>query len=161
MERKILLYSFRVFRDCAKIGQVKERTVLEGSALSIFGRDCMVQTVTLYLAGVASVKRGFGRARARGREGEGKEVPLFPPPSRVVSRPNSLPLPFERLPRRLRYTLSPEHLYVTVFTRNTCVCLGVDLKKKRRLSFYALFYQIIVFGFRIQGSSSSHLRGSF
>ena len=136
--------------------------MLVGFALAIFGRDCMAQTITLYLASVAGVKRGFGRARVRGRTREkGKEVPLFPPPSRVVSRPNSLPLSFERLPRRLRYTLSPEHLYVAVFARNTCVCLGVDLKKKRRLSFYALFYQIIVFGFRIQGSSSSHLRGSF
>ena len=38
---------------------------------------------------------------------------------------------------------------------------GRGSEKKRRLSFYALFYQIIVFGFRIQGSSSSHLRGSF
>ena len=98
----------------------------------------------------------MGRAREKG-----KEVPLLPPPSRVVSRRNSLSLPFERLQRRLRYTLSPEHLYVTVFTRDPCVSLGMDLKNKRRLSFYALFYQIIVFGFRIQGSSSSHLRGSF
>ena len=148
MERKILLDSCRVFCDCAKIGQVKERAVLVGCALAIFGRNCMVQTITLYLACVAGVKRRFGRARARGRTREkGKELPLLPPPSRVVSRPNSLPLPFECLPRTLRYTLSPEHLYVTVFTRNTCVSMGMDLKKKRRLSFYALFYQIIVFGF--------------
>ena len=104
--------------------------MLVGFALAIFGRDCMAQTITLYLASVAGVKRGFGRARARGRTREkGKEVPLFPPPSRVVSRPNSLPLPFERLPRRLRYTPSPEHLYVTVFTRDPCVSLGLDLKK--------------------------------
>ena len=33
-------------------------------------------------------------------------VPLLPPPSRVVSRPNSLPFPFERLPRRLFHSLS-------------------------------------------------------
>ena len=38
---------------------------------------------------------------------------------------------------------------------------GRGSEKKRRLSFYTLFYQIIVFGFRIQGSSSRHLRGSF
>ena len=31
-------------------------------------------------------------------------VPLLPHPWRVVSRPNSLPFPFERLPRRLRET---------------------------------------------------------
>ena len=161
MERKILLDSCRVFRDCAKIGQVKERAVLEGCTLAIFGRDFMVQTITLCLTCVAGVKRGFGRARARGRTREkGKEVPLFPPPSLVVSRPNSLPLPFERLPRGLRYTPSPEHLYVTVFTRHPCVSLGIDLKKGR-LSSYALFHQIIVFRFRIQCSSSSHLRGSF
>ena len=78
MERKILLDSCRVFRDCAKIGQVKERAVLEGSALSIFGRDCMVQTVTLYLAGVAGVKRGFAareRVGARGRRKGSSPLP--------------------------------------------------------------------------------------
>ena len=83
MERKILVDSCRVFRDCAKIGQVKERAVLEGCALAIFGRDCMVQTITLYLACVAGVKRGFGRARARGaheRERKGSS----PPPSSLA-----------------------------------------------------------------------------
>ena len=45
---------------------------------------------------VAGVKRGRGRGkfgRARAREGERKGT-LLPPPSSVVSRPNSLPLPF-------------------------------------------------------------------
>ena len=46
------------------------------------------------LAYVAGVERRRERRNLGAREGE------FPPPSRVVSRPNSLPHPFERLPRR-------------------------------------------------------------
>ena len=38
-------------------------------------------------------------ARERARREGSKRVPLPPPPSRVVSRPNSLPLPF-RTPAR-------------------------------------------------------------
>ena len=46
-----------------------------------------------HVACVAGVKRGSGNLGARGR----KESNLLPPPSRAVSRPNSLPrlpLPF-------------------------------------------------------------------
>ena len=114
MERKILLDLCRVFRDCAKIGQVKERAVLEGSALSIFGRDCMVQTVTLYLAGVAGVKRGFGRARARGR-----------------AREKERKFPSSLLPRAWSRALIPFHFlsndchagYVIPHHQNICMLL--------------------------------------
>ena len=114
MERKILLDLCRVFRDCAKIGQVKERAVLEGSALSIFGRDCMVQTVTLYLAGVAGVKRGFGRARARGR-----------------AREKERKFPSSLLPRAWSRALIPFHFlssachagYLIPYDQNICMLL--------------------------------------
>ena len=52
--------------------------------------------VFLEVACVAGVERGRRRVNWGAREGErkGKEFSLLPPPSRVVSRPNSLPLPF-------------------------------------------------------------------
>ena len=56
-----------------------------------------VESGTLsFLACVVDVERGRGRANLGAREGERKETPLLllPPPSRVISRPNSLPLPF-------------------------------------------------------------------
>ena len=46
--------------------------------------------------GVLGARETRGGARG-GREENA--VPLLPLPSRVVSRPNSLPFPFERLPR--------------------------------------------------------------
>ena len=62
----------------------------------------------------------MGRAREKGKKE--RKVPLLPPPSRVVSRPNSLPLPFpfERLPRRL-------------MTGRSSVLLkdGIEQRKKR------------------------------
>jgi len=52
------------------------------------------ESVIACVAGVKRRKGEFGRVRTRGaREGE-RKVALLPPPSRVVSRPNSLPLPF-------------------------------------------------------------------
>ena len=56
-----------------------------------------VESGTLsFLAFVVGVERGRGRGNLGAREGERKETPLLllPPPSRVISRPNSLPLPF-------------------------------------------------------------------
>ena len=49
-------------------------------------------------------------------------VPLLPPPSRVVSHPNSLsPFPFERLPRRLfkKFTFKQRNLHLCVFLGST------------------------------------------
>ena len=50
---------------------------------------------------MVGVKRGRGRGRGNlgarervGRAREKGEEPLLPPPSRAVSRPNSLPFPF-------------------------------------------------------------------
>ena len=52
------------------------------------------ESVIACVVGVKIRKGEFGRARTRGaREGE-RKVPFLPPPSRVVSRPYSLPLPF-------------------------------------------------------------------
>ena len=57
---------------------------------------------------VASVPKGRERGfwasekhEGRARKEEGEPVPLLPSPSRPVLRLNSLPFPFERLPRRL------------------------------------------------------------
>ena len=45
---------------------------------------------------MAGVKRGRGRGNlgARGRKEKKGKIPLLPPPLRVVSRSNFLPLPF-------------------------------------------------------------------
>ena len=81
---------------------------------------------------MARVERGRGRGNlgaresvwgSRGRKERKKgKVSLLPPPSRVVSRSNSLPLPFpfERLPRRL-------------MTGRSSVLLkdGIEQRKKR------------------------------
>ena len=49
------------------------------------------------VACVAGVKSGRERGNlgARGRKERKGKVPLLPPPSRVVPRPKSLPLPFQ------------------------------------------------------------------
>ena len=56
-------------------------------------------TAVYTLARVAGDKRGRGRGSGKGEFGRAREkvkerVPLLPPPSRVVSHPNSLSLPF-------------------------------------------------------------------
>ena len=56
-----------------------------------------VESGTLsFLACVVGVERGRGRGNLGARERERKGTPLLllPPPSRVISRLNSLPLPF-------------------------------------------------------------------
>ena len=46
------------------------------------------------VACVAGIKRGSGNLGAGERLGRAREKGKEPPPSRAVSRPNSLPLPF-------------------------------------------------------------------
>ena len=66
-------------------------------------------TAVYTLARVAGVKRGRGRGSGKREFGRAREkvkerVPLLPPPSRVVSRPNSLSLPFRTPATQVRVT---------------------------------------------------------
>jgi len=72
------------------------------------------------LACVAGVKRGRGNLGARERVGRAREkekesVPLLPPPSRVVSRPNSLPLPFRTPATQAKASVSQRHAFIREF----------------------------------------------
>ena len=59
---------------------------------------------------------GFGAREKhewRTRKREGESAPLLPFPTRSVSRLNSLPYPFERLPRRIEIIkLSYNHIHL-------------------------------------------------
>ena len=52
------------------------------------------KSVVACVAGVKRRKGEFELARTRGARERERKVPFLPPPSRVVSPPNSLPLPF-------------------------------------------------------------------
>ena len=107
--KRVLSFSSRFFHPFPQT-----KSLFTGYLIS-YGLTALVELYSTdnEVACVAGVERGRGRGNlsaresvwgSRGRKERRKgKVSLLPPPSRVVSRPNSLPLPFpfERLPRRL------------------------------------------------------------
>ena len=125
--KRVLSFSSRFFHPFPQT-----KSLFTGYLIS-YGLTALVELYSTdnEVACVAGVERGRGRGNfgaresvwgARGRkERKRGKVPLLPPPSRVVSRPNSLPLPF-RTPATRR-----------LITRRICVLLkdGIEQWKKR------------------------------
>ena len=78
-----------------------------------YGGQCL--DVTYSLACLAGVKRGRGNLGARGR----KERSSLPPHLRVVSRPNSFPLPFRTPATQATYGLESYAWYHWVIIKST------------------------------------------
>ena len=118
--KRVLSFSSRFFHPFPQT-----KSLFTGYLIS-YGLTALVELYSTdnEAACVAVVERGRGRGNLGAREGERKERKkgsLLPPPSRVVSRPNSLPLPF-RTPATRR-----------LITRRSRVLLkdGIEQWKKR------------------------------